>query len=50
MQDPGIVRNRLKIESSVRNAKASLAVREEFGSLSAYLWIFVGGKPIDRQW
>ena len=46
MRDEGIVRNRLKIESSVRNARAFLAVQKEFGSFDAYLWRFVGGKPI----
>jgi DNA-3-methyladenine glycosylase I len=46
MQDEGIVRNRLKIEAAVSNAKAFLAVREEFGTFSRYLWRFVGGQPI----
>ena len=46
MQDPGIVRNRLKIEASVVNAKAVIKVRKEFGSLDAYLWSFTGNKPI----
>src|SRR5882672_10191314 len=46
MKNPGIVRNRLKIESSVTNAKAFLAVQKEFGSFDAYVWRFVGGKPI----
>ena len=44
--DPGIVRNRLKVEGTVRNAKAFLAVQKEFGSFDAYAWRFVGGKPI----
>ncbi|MFZ3320797.1 MAG: DNA-3-methyladenine glycosylase I [Usitatibacter sp.] len=44
--DPGIVRNRLKVEGTVRNAKAFLAVRKEFGSFDKYVWRFVGGKPI----
>ena len=43
--DPGIVRNRLKVEGTVRNAKAFLAVQEEFGSFDAYAWRFVGGAP-----
>jgi DNA-3-methyladenine glycosylase I len=43
--DPGIVRNRLKVESAVANARAVLAVRDERGSLDAYLWTFVGGRP-----
>ncbi len=41
----GIVRNRLKIAAAIRNAKAFLAVQQEFGSFDAYLWRFVGGKP-----
>jgi DNA-3-methyladenine glycosylase I len=43
--DPGIVRNRLKVASAVRNAKAFLAVQREFGSFDAYVWRFVGGAP-----
>ena len=43
--DPGIVRNRLKVESAIANARAVLAVREELGSLDALLWSFVGGEP-----
>jgi DNA-3-methyladenine glycosylase I len=50
LQDPGIVRNRLKVESTVANAKATLAVRREFGSLDAYLWEIVGGSPIVGRW
>lgn len=46
MNDAGIVRNRLKIASSISNAKAFLAVQREFGSFSRYLWAFVGGKPV----
>ena len=46
MQDPSIVRNRLKIESTVSNARATVAVRDEFGSLDAYLWQLIGGSPI----
>jgi DNA-3-methyladenine glycosylase I len=49
MQDAGIVRNRLKIASAVRNARAFLAVQEEFGSFSDYQWRFVGGKPLQSQ-
>ena len=48
--NPGIVRNRLKIASAIRNAKAALAVQKEFGSLDAYLWRFVGGQPIRNAW
>ena len=43
--DHGIVRNRLKVEGTVKNAKAFLAVQEEFGSFDAYVWRFVDGKP-----
>ena len=46
MKDAGIVRNRLKIEAAVANAKAFLDVQEEFGSFDRYVWQFVGGKPI----
>ena len=45
MRDEGIVRNRLKILSAVKNAKAFLAVQKEFGSFEQYIWKFVGGKP-----
>jgi DNA-3-methyladenine glycosylase I len=45
LQDPGIVRNRLKIASTVSNARAFLAVQREFGSFDAYVWRFVGGNP-----
>jgi DNA-3-methyladenine glycosylase I len=45
MRDEGIVRNRLKIDSSVTNARAFLAVQKEFGSFDRYVWGFVGGKP-----
>jgi DNA-3-methyladenine glycosylase I len=45
MRDEGIVRNRLKIESAVTNARAFLAVQREFGSFDAYVWRFVGGEP-----
>ncbi len=45
MLDPGIVRNRLKIDASVRNAKAFLKVQEEFGSFDAFVWRFVDGRP-----
>jgi DNA-3-methyladenine glycosylase I len=45
LRDPGIVRNRLKINSTVGNAKAFLAVQHEFGSFDAYVWRFVGGTP-----
>jgi DNA-3-methyladenine glycosylase I len=45
MLDPGIVRNRLKIDASVRNAKAFLKIQEEFGSFDAFIWRFVDGRP-----
>jgi DNA-3-methyladenine glycosylase I len=46
----GIVRNRLKIAATIENAKRFLEVKKEFGSLDAYLWRFVGGKPIQNRW
>src|SRR6476660_621756 len=46
MNDPGIVRNRLKIQATIDNAKAFLKVQEEFGSFDKYIWGFVNGKPI----
>lgn len=48
--NPGIVRNRLKIASAVSNARAFLALREEFGSFDSYLWRFVDGRPIQNAW
>jgi len=50
MGNAGIVRNRLKIESTIRNAKEVIALREEFGSLDAYLWDFVDGVPVQNAW
>jgi DNA-3-methyladenine glycosylase I len=50
LQNAGIVRNRLKIESAVKNARATLLVQEEFGSLDAYLWRFVDGRTIHNTW
>lgn len=50
LADPGIIRNRLKIQSAIVNARAFLAVQEEFGSFDAYLWGFVGGKPKVNRW
>ncbi|HEY8249031.1 MAG TPA: DNA-3-methyladenine glycosylase I [Burkholderiales bacterium] len=49
MKDEGIVRNRLKIESTVSNARAFLAVQKEFGSFDRYIWQFVGGQPIQNS-
>jgi DNA-3-methyladenine glycosylase I len=50
LSDAGIIRNRGKIESAVKNARAFLAVAEEFGSFGAYLWDYVGGAPIVNHW
>lgn len=50
MADPGIIRNRLKILAAIKNAKATLKVIEEFGSLDAYLWGFVGGRTVQNAW
>ena len=49
LADPGIVRNRLKVESAVRNARAFLAVQDELGSFDAYVWRFVGGAPLQPR-
>ena len=50
LKNPGIIRNRLKIDSAVTNAQAFLAVQEEFGSFDRYVWPFVGGKPKVNCW
>jgi DNA-3-methyladenine glycosylase I len=50
LQDAGIVRNRLKVDSTVSNARAFLAVQKEFGSFSRYLWDWVGGQPVVNGW
>lgn len=50
LSNPGIVRNRLKIESAINNARRFLAVQEMFGSFSDYIWRFVEGEPIINQW
>jgi DNA-3-methyladenine glycosylase I len=50
LQDTGIVRNRLKIESAVKNARGFLQIQEEFSSFSDYLWRFVEGKPNINEW
>jgi DNA-3-methyladenine glycosylase I len=47
--DPGIVRNRLKIEAAIKNAKGILAIQKEYGSFDAYLWKCVGGRPIQNR-
>jgi DNA-3-methyladenine glycosylase I len=49
LTNPAIVRNRLKVQSAVTNAKAFIKVQEEFGSFSDYIWGFVGGKPIQNK-
>ena len=46
LNNPGIVRNKLKVESTIRNAKAYLEIQKEFGSFNQYIWSFVNGKPI----
>jgi DNA-3-methyladenine glycosylase I len=46
LEDPGIIRNRLKVAAAVGNARAFLAVQEEFGSFDAFIWGFVGGSPV----
>lgn len=48
--NPGIVRNRLKVESTISNARAFLAVQEEFGTFAAYQWRFVDGRPVQNCW
>jgi len=50
LKNPAIIRNRLKIESAVANARAFLAVQREFGSFDRYVWSFVGGKPKVNRW
>ncbi len=50
LENPGIVRNRLKISSTVSNAKAFLAVQREFGSFDSYVWTFTGGTPRINRW
>jgi DNA-3-methyladenine glycosylase I len=50
MDNPGIVRNRLKIKSAIQNAKGYLKIQEEYSSFSRYLWDFVGGAPIINAW
>lgn len=48
--DPGIIRNRLKVNAAVGNARAFLALQEEFGSFDRYIWDFVDGKPVVNRW
>jgi DNA-3-methyladenine glycosylase I len=50
LSDPGIVRNRLKVNSVIRNAQAFLTIQKEIGSFDAYIWPFVGGQPLRNKW
>jgi DNA-3-methyladenine glycosylase I len=50
LSDPGIVRNRLKVQSAVKNAQATLSIIEAFGSLNVFLWRYVDGVPIQNEW
>jgi DNA-3-methyladenine glycosylase I len=50
MADPGIVRNRRKIEGAVKNARAFLRVQESFGSFDRYMWRFTDGRPVQNRW
>lgn len=50
LADPGIVRNRLKVESAVTNARAFLRIQEQHGSFDAWLWRFVDGEPVQNSW
>jgi DNA-3-methyladenine glycosylase I len=50
LTNPSIIRNRLKIQSSVKNARAFIKVQKEFGRFDSYLWNFVGGKPKHNEW
>jgi DNA-3-methyladenine glycosylase I len=50
LANPGIVRNRLKIQAAIQNAQTFLEVQDQFGSFDAYIWQFVGGKPVQNSW
>jgi DNA-3-methyladenine glycosylase I len=50
LSNPGVIRNRLKITAAIENARAFLAVQEEFGSFDAYIWQFVKGRPMKNPW
>ena len=50
LENPGIIRNELKIRSAIRNAGAFIRVREEFGAFNDYIWGFVDGKPVQNAW
>lgn len=48
--DPGIIRNKLKVNATVTNAKAFIAIQKEYDSFDKYIWSFVGGKPLVKSW
>ena len=50
LADPGIIRNRAKVDAAIANARAFLALREETGSFDRFLWDFVGGRPLQNRW
>ena len=50
LANPGIIRNKLKVNATVSNAQAFIKIQEEFGSFSEYIWAFVDGKPIRNEW
>jgi len=50
LQDPGIIRNRLKVRATITNAQAFIKIREEFGTFDKYIWSFVNGKTLTNQW
>ena len=50
LADTGIIRNRLKVESTIRNARGTIKIREEYGSLDAFLWRYVDGAPLQNAW
>jgi DNA-3-methyladenine glycosylase I len=50
LKNPGIIRNRLKIEATISNARAFLEIQDEFGSFDNYIWQFTNGKPVINQW
>ncbi len=50
LENPNIVRNKLKVNATVVNAKCVLEIQQEYGSFDAYIWSFVNGKPIQNQW
>lgn len=50
LRDPGIIRNRMKVEATIRNARALLELQDREGSFDAFLWRFVGGRPLHNRW